>query len=109
MRSLWIHYYEYKNVLIFVVDSNDRERIDDAYNELMRALSDDKLKEALLLIYANKQDLPNAMNVSEITDRLKLHSIRNRNWAIMSSCATSGEGLYEGLDWVLNNLITAQR
>ena len=68
--------------LIFVVDSNDRERIGEARDELMRMLAEDELREAVLLIFANKQDLPNAMNAAEITDKLGLHSLRNRNWYI---------------------------
>lgn len=50
------------------------------------------------------QDLPNAMNAAEITDKLGLHSLRSRNWYIQSTCATSGDGLYEGLDWLSNQL-----
>jgi hypothetical protein len=51
-------------------------------------------------VFANKQDLPNAMNAAEITDKLGLHSLRQRTWYIQSTCATSGDGLYEGLEWV---------
>ena len=50
------------------------------------------------------QDLPNAMNAAEITDKLGLHSLRNRLWYIQATCATSGDGLYEGLDWMSTNL-----
>jgi len=50
------------------------------------------------------QDLPNAMNAAEITDKLGLHSLRNRKWYIQATCATSGDGLYEGLDWLSNEL-----
>ena len=50
------------------------------------------------------QDLPNAMNAAEITDKLGLHSLRHRNWYIQATCATSGDGLYEGLDWLSNQL-----
>ena len=50
------------------------------------------------------QDLPNAMNAAEITDKLGLHSLRNRNWYIQATCATSGDGLYEGLDWLSSQL-----
>ena len=64
------------------MDSNDRERIGEARDELMRMLAEDELREAVLLIFANKQDLPNAMNAAEITDKLGLHSLRNRNWYI---------------------------
>jgi ADP-ribosylation factor protein 1 len=44
-----------------------------------------------LLVFANKQDLPNAMNAAEITDKLGLHSLRNRRWYIQTTCATSGK------------------
>ncbi|THF96894.1 hypothetical protein TEA_021486 [Camellia sinensis var. sinensis] len=64
----------------------------------------DELRDAVLLVFANKQDLPNAMNAAEITDKLGLHSLRQRHWYIQSTCATSGEGLYEGLDWLSNNI-----
>mmetsp|Transcript_42278 Transcript_42278/g.135355 ORF Transcript_42278/g.135355 Transcript_42278/m.135355 type:complete len:146 (-) Transcript_42278:155-592(-) len=67
-------------------------------------LNEDELREAVLLVFANKQDLPNAMNAAEITDKLGLHSLRQRHWYIQSTCATSGEGLYEGLDWLSTNI-----
>jgi len=86
--------------IIFVVDSNDRERVSEAREELQRMLNEDELRDALLLVFANKQDLPNAMNAAEITDKLGLHSLRQRTWYIQSTCATSGDGLYEGLEWV---------
>ncbi|CAI0434660.1 unnamed protein product [Linum tenue] len=103
---------EYKNIsftvwdvgLIFVVDSNDRDRVVEARDELHRMLNEDELRDAVLLVFANKQDLPNAMNAAEITDKLGLHSLRQRHWYIQSTCATSGEGLYEGLDWLSNNI-----
>ncbi len=44
-----------KQGLIFVVDSNDRERIGEAREELMRMLAEDELRDAVLLIFANKQ------------------------------------------------------
>ncbi|CAF0714559.1 unnamed protein product [Adineta steineri] len=104
IRPLWRHYFQNTQGLIFVVDSNDRERVGEAREELQRMLSEDELREATLLIFANKQDLPNAMNAAEITDKLGLHSLRNRNWYIQAACATSGDGLYEGLDWLSNQL-----
>lgn len=54
-------------------------------------LNEDELRDALLLVFANKQDLPNAMNAAEITDKLGLHSLRNRRWYIQTTCATSGK------------------
>ena len=87
-----------------MVDSNDRERAQEAKDELNRMLNEDELREAVLLVFANKQDLPNAMNAAELTDKLGLHNIKNRSWYIQSTCATSGDGLYEGLDWLSNEL-----
>eukprot|EP00389_Voromonas_pontica_P018202 GDKH01028627.1.p1 GENE.GDKH01028627.1~~GDKH01028627.1.p1 ORF type:complete len:182 (-),score=40.21 GDKH01028627.1:190-735(-) len=105
IRALWRHYYQNTQGVIFVIDSNDRERIDDAREELSRMLGEDELKDAVLLVFANKQDLPNAMTAAEITDKLQLHSLRGRNWFIQSTCATSGDGLYEGLDWLSRTLM----
>ena len=68
--------------IIFVVDSNDRERVSEAREELQRMLNEDELRDALLLVFANKQDLPNAMNAAEITDKLGLHGLRQRTWYI---------------------------
>ncbi|XP_025247501.1 ADP-ribosylation factor 1-like isoform X2 [Theropithecus gelada] len=104
IRPLWCHYFQNTQGLSFVVDSNDRERVNEAREELMRMLAEDELRDAVLLVFANKQDLPNAMNVAEITDKLGLHSLCHRNWYIQATCATSGDGLYEGPDWLSNQL-----
>merc|ERR1712227_480342 len=104
IRPLWRHYFQNTQGIIFVVDSNDRERIPEAREELQRMLNEDELRDALLLVFANKQDLPNAMNAAEITDKLGLHSLRQRQWFIQATCATSGDGLYEGLEWLSTNL-----
>ncbi|KAL7224133.1 hypothetical protein ACSBR1_025569 [Camellia fascicularis] len=106
IRPLWRHYFQNTQGLIFVVDSNDRERILEARDELHRMLNEDELTDATLLVFANKQDLPNAMNVAEITDKLGLNSIHQRHWYIQSACATSGQGLYEGLDWLSSKIST---
>ncbi|XP_067944249.1 ADP-ribosylation factor 2 [Watersipora subatra] len=104
IRPLWRHYFQNTQGLIFVVDSNDRERVTEAKEELNRMLEEDELRDAVLLVFANKQDLPNAMSPSEITEKLGLSSLRNRKWYIQATCATNGEGLYEGLDWLSNEL-----
>jgi small GTP-binding protein len=104
IRPLWRHYYQNTHGVIFVVDSNDRERISEASEELQKMLREDELREAAVLVLANKQDLPNAMSVAEVTDKLGLHSMRNRKWYIQATCATSGDGLYEGLDWLAHTL-----
>ncbi|EMP34930.1 hypothetical protein UY3_07964 [Chelonia mydas] len=104
IRPLWRHYFQNTQGLIFVVDSNDRERIQEAAEELQKMLQEDELRDAVLLLFANKQDLPNAMAISEMTDKLGLQSLRNRTWYVQATCATQGTGLYEGLDWLSNEL-----
>lgn len=108
IRPLWRHYYQNTQGLIFVVDSNDRDRVEDAREELHRMLNEDELREAVILVFANKQDLPNAMTAAEVTDKLGLHTIRGRNWYIQSTIATTGDGLFEGLDW-LSRALTSKK
>eukprot|EP00930_Biecheleria_cincta_P016595 TRINITY_DN1343_c0_g1_i10.p1 TRINITY_DN1343_c0_g1~~TRINITY_DN1343_c0_g1_i10.p1 ORF type:complete len:204 (+),score=47.78 TRINITY_DN1343_c0_g1_i10:69-614(+) len=104
IRPLWRHYYQGTQGLIFVVDSNDRDRIEDAREELNKMLNEDEMRDAVLLVFANKQDLPNAMPAAEVTEKLGLQTMRNRQWFIQSACATTGDGLYEGLDWLSRTL-----
>ncbi|CAE7656822.1 ARF1 [Symbiodinium necroappetens] len=104
IRPLWRHYYQGTNGLIYVVDSNDRDRIEDAREELNKMLNEDEMRDAVLLVFANKQDLPNAMTAAEVTEKLGLQNLRHRQWFIQSACATTGDGLYEGLDWLSRTL-----
>lgn len=57
IRPLWRHYFSGTQGLIFVVDSNDRDRMDEARTELTRIIQDREMKDALLLVFANKQDV----------------------------------------------------
>lgn len=104
IRPLWRHYFQNTQGLIFVVDSNDRERVAEAKDELTKMLQEDELRDAVLLVFANKQDLPNAMTAQQITDSLGLNSMRHKKWYIQQTTATQGTGLYEGLDWLSEQL-----
>jgi small GTP-binding protein len=115
IRPLWRHYYQNTQGVIFVVDSNDRDRIDDANGydhsakeELNRMLAEDELRDAVLLVFANKQDLPNALSVDEVTKRLGLTQIRHRQWHCQPTSAPTGDGLYDGLDW-LSQAVTGKK
>ena len=91
---LWRHYYEGSDAVIFVVDSTDNERMEEAKNILETILSDEKLENTPLLVLSNKMDLPEAKNTTEVTDRLCLHKYRDREWFIQETCATTGWGLW---------------
>jgi len=55
-----------------------------------------------LLVYANKQDLPSAQTLTTISEKLELYTISLHPWFIQSACALTGDGLYEGLDFLVN-------
>ncbi|CAL8094743.1 unnamed protein product [Calicophoron daubneyi] len=104
IRPLWRHYYQDTQGIIFVIDSNDPKRLDEAREELALLLKQDDLRGAVLLILANKQDLPKALNQKEITDKFKLKDLQNRSWFVQLTCAKTGSGLHEGLDWLVDQL-----
>jgi ADP-ribosylation factor-like protein 1 len=68
------------------------------------ASQEEELRESALMVFANKQDLPGALTAAEISEKLGLATIKNRQWAIFQTSAVKGEGLYEGLDWLTNTL-----
>jgi len=107
IRPLWRHYFSGTQGLIFVIDSNDRDRIDEARQELHRIIQDREMKDSLLLVFANKQDLPGAMSPTEVTERLQLTKLQGKVWYVVPSCATTGEGLFEGLGWLSTNVKTS--
>ena len=79
-RPLWRHYFQKTDALVFVVDSNDRERLIHAKEELDLLLREDELQNALVVVVANKQDLPNAMTVDEIQKSLGLDHVTSHSW-----------------------------
>ena len=100
IRRLWSHYFRGTHGLIYVIDSSDRDRIMDAKEELDTMLQDPEMENAALLVLANKQDLPNAMTPEEVVEKLELQKLRHRKWFLQSTVAPTGDGLYEGLDWL---------
>jgi len=103
IRQLWKHYYSNTDAIIFVIDSNDTKRLQGneytAKEELHRLMSESELSNVVLLVFANKQDLPNAIQPQELTDILELESIQQPHH-IVSAVARTGDGLFDGLDWL---------
>jgi ADP-ribosylation factor 1/2 len=109
IRPLWRHYYQQCKGVIFVVDSSDRDRMEDARDELQTMFADQELSNATLLVFANKQDLPNAMTTDQIANKLALPEMRGRQWFVQSTQATTGDGLYEGLEWLSKAVTSTSR
>ncbi|CAJ2650840.1 ADP-ribosylation factor-like [Trifolium pratense] len=104
LRPLWKHYFNNIDGLIYVVDSTDRERIDQAKQEFEATINDPSMLNTIILVFANKQDKKGAMTPTEICEGLGLFDLRNRKWHIKGSCALEGDGLFEGLDWLASTL-----
>uniref|UniRef100_A0A0G4GL88 ADP-ribosylation factor n=1 Tax=Chromera velia CCMP2878 TaxID=1169474 RepID=A0A0G4GL88_9ALVE len=94
------NYLQGTDLVIFVVDSADRDRIEEAAKELHAVFQAEELPGAQLLVYANKQDIPNAMSGTEVANKLRLSELgKCRNWHVQPLVAVRGDGLFEGLDW----------
>eukprot|EP00929_Paragymnodinium_shiwhaense_P001427 TRINITY_DN101667_c0_g1_i1.p1 TRINITY_DN101667_c0_g1~~TRINITY_DN101667_c0_g1_i1.p1 ORF type:complete len:246 (-),score=43.27 TRINITY_DN101667_c0_g1_i1:255-992(-) len=108
IRALWRHFYKGKHILVYVVDSTDVERIEDASLHLQSILQEAELKGVPLLVCANKQDLPRALSVNEVTEKLGLHALRDRRWYIAGTIGTTGDGVHAGLEWCINEVQMAR-
>lgn len=107
LRRLWRHYYTGTDALIFVVDSADRERLSDAVEELTAVLSDPGMADCKsVLVYANKQDLPEALTPDEIASEMRMSEVAaGRKWWVQACVGVSNNGLYEGLDWLADRIM----
>jgi ADP-ribosylation factor protein 1 len=108
MRPLRRHYYQNTSALVFVVDSNDWGRMSEACNQLHEMANKDELKNQPILIFANKQDLPNAQSLDELKEGLKLSKLdeMKTKWHLQSTIATKNEGIKEGFAWLANAVQT---
>ncbi|KAF9390925.1 ADP-ribosylation factor, Arf Arf6 [Podila verticillata] len=102
IRVLWRHYFEGAVALIFVVDVTDRDRVHEASEELRRLLDDEAtLDTKILLMMANKQDLPGGMSTHELIEIFQLNVVgKTRVWHVQPCCALTGEGLEQGMSWL---------
>ena len=104
IRPYWRNYYENTEALIYVVDAADRKRVDEAGFELAEILGEDKLATVPLLVFANKSDLITALSADDVAESLSLFNIKDRPWQIQACSAKKGDGLEEGLQWVVKQV-----
>lgn len=100
LRAYWKGYYDKINGIVWVIDSADGRRLEENGYELAALLEEEKLAGVPILILANKQDLATAEPPDEITMKLGLHEIRNRNWQIQGCSALTKAGLDDALSWL---------
>ncbi|XP_076449446.1 uncharacterized protein LOC143285887 [Babylonia areolata] len=98
LRQLWRHYYENSSGVLYVVDSADRERLQESREELQHVCQSPDMAGVPVVVLANKQDLPNACGTAEVASKLGLTDMTDRKWFVQGTCANSGQGIYEAMD-----------
>ncbi|XP_066912465.1 ADP-ribosylation factor-like protein 1 [Clytia hemisphaerica] len=108
IRPYWRCYYANTDAIIYVVDSQDKDRIGISKQELIAMLEEDELKDAILCVFANKQDMEGAMTAADVSNALGLSALKTRTWSIFKTSATKGEGLEEAMDWLADAIKSRQ-
>ena len=103
-RSIWNVYYVNTDAVVYVIDTHD-ENYDDSKTQFYKLLENETLKNAVILIYANKQDLPGAKSVADIIRIYELDTIKDHIWHIQACSAQTGEGLITGMKWLSDQLV----
>ncbi|XP_051873206.1 ADP-ribosylation factor-like protein 14 [Pristis pectinata] len=105
MRQLWPFYFQDTDGLMFVVDSADKERMEDSRKEFERTLKHECLKGIPVVVMANKQDLKGALSAEEITKRFHLkRCCSDRDWYVQPCCAKTGEGLSAAFNVLISHV-----
>jgi len=104
IRPYWKQYYDSTDALIYVIDSADKKRVEETGEELSQLLEEDQMNGVPLLVLANKQDLVNALSAKDVAEGLNLFSIRDRPWQIQPCSAKTGEGLKDGMEWLIKQI-----
>ena len=104
-RSLWDVYYLNTDAIVYVIDSQDDEYFEESKAQFHKLLVHPNLKNATILIFANKQDLPGAKDVNKLIQDYEFDKIKNHIWQIQSCSALNGEGLITGIKWLSEQLV----
>ncbi|XP_062355303.1 ADP-ribosylation factor-like protein 14 [Cinclus cinclus] len=101
MRELWSDFLEGTDALLYVVDSSAKHRLEESRREFELILKNESIKNVPVVVLANKQDLPGALNAEEITRRFRMKKYcSDRNWYVQPCCAITGQGLPEAFQRV---------
>ena len=105
IRSVWDVYYMNTDAVVFVIDSQDEEYFEESKEELHKLLKNSNLRNAVLLVFANKQDLPGAKPINKLIEDYELNKIKNNIWYIQPCSAVKGDGLINGIKWLSEQLV----
>ena len=104
-RSVWDVYYMNTDAIVYVIDSIDDEYYEESKIQFHKMLNNPALKNATILIFANKQDLPGAKTVNKLIEDYEFDKIKSHIWHIQSCSALKGEGLVTGIKWLSEQLV----
>ncbi|KAJ4463015.1 putative ADP-ribosylation factor 1 [Paratrimastix pyriformis] len=104
IRPYWRNYFGNTDALVYVIDAADERRLEESGLELNSLLEEEKLAGLPMLVFANKQDLAGAQTPDAIATSLHLNAIRDRPWHIQPCSAKTGEGLQEGMEWLVRQV-----
>lgn len=104
LRSYWKNYFESTDGLVWVVDCADSDRLEACREELHDLLKEERLSGASLLVLANKQDLPGALDSAQIENALNLKTIKTHNWALYPVSAVQGDNVLKSFKWLVEDI-----
>ncbi|GLE02099.1 hypothetical protein PINS_up010937 [Pythium insidiosum] len=108
LRVIWSKYYSESHGIVFVVDSANEQRLDEAKQTLQTLLSHAELADIPLLLLANKKDLENARSVEAIRDHMDIEG-HSGPLAAHATCALTREGIEVALNWLVDVVKTSDR
>ncbi|XP_058456169.1 ADP-ribosylation factor-like protein 6 [Malaya genurostris] len=105
-RSLWEHHFKSCQGIVFVIDSSDRMRLVVVKDELEILIQHPDIanRRVPILFFANKMDCADALSSVKIAAGLGLEKIKDKPWHISSSNALTGEGLQDGVQWMVHQI-----
>ena len=103
-RSVWDVYYMNTDAVVYVIDSQDEEYFEESKAQFHKLIHNQTLKNAIILIFANKQDLQGAKDVNKLVQDYEFFKIKDRVWHIQPCSALKGEGLITGIKWLSEQL-----
>ena len=103
-RSVWDVYYMNTDAVVYVIDSQDDEYFEESKSQFHKLILNPTLKNATILIFANKQDLPGAKDINKLVQDYEFFKIKNHMWHIQPCSALNGEGLVTGIKWLSEQL-----
>lgn len=92
LRASWKDYLEGTDILVYVLDSTDKARLPEAVAELTEVLAHPSMARVPFLVLANKQEVPDALPLVEIRDRLGLEKFRDRRWELRPAAPSPAPG-----------------